>query len=42
MQSFVSVVTGTTTSGNFKPTRAGIGLNLIAGINSDFILSAQD
>jgi hypothetical protein len=33
MQSFVSVVTGTTTSDKFKPTRAGIGSNLAAGIN---------
>jgi hypothetical protein len=42
MQSFVSVVTGTTTSDKFKPTRVGIGSNLAAGINSDFILGAQD
>jgi hypothetical protein len=26
----------------FKPTRAGIGSNLAAGINSGFILGAQD
>jgi hypothetical protein len=42
MQSYVSVVTGTTTSDKFKPKRAGIGLNLAAGISSNFILGAQD
>jgi hypothetical protein len=42
MQSFVLVVTGTTTSDKFKPTSAGIGSNLAAGINSNFILGAQD
>jgi hypothetical protein len=42
MQSFVIVVSGTTTSDKVKPTRAGIGLNLAAGINCDFILGAQN
>ena len=41
MQSFVLVVTGTTTSDKFEPKRAGTGSNLGAGINGDFILSAQ-
>jgi hypothetical protein len=42
MQSFVIVVTGTTTFDKFIPTRAGIGLNLAAEINSNFILGTQD
>ncbi len=41
VQSFVSVVTGTTTSDKFEPKRAGTGLNLGVGINSNFFLGAQ-
>ena len=41
MQSFVSVVTGTTTSDKFEPKRAGTGSNFDEGINSDFILGAR-
>ncbi len=41
MQSFVSVVTSTTTPDKFEPIRAGTGSNLGAEINNDFILGAR-
>jgi hypothetical protein len=42
MQSFVSVATCTTTFDKFKPTKAGIGSSLAAGINGDFIPGTKD